>query len=106
MRIELGIRLRVAYGTLDVAADALGIPYKTLYRNLTVRGKDRNATIGLDLVMAITEHLQAHFGTGDISDVWEASKRHRFLDASEHPETGSIATLRDAPDVGSGPDEV
>lgn len=88
MRIELGVRLRVAYGSLDVAADALGIPYKTLYRNLTVRGKDRTSTIGLDLVVSITEHLQAHFGTGDLDDVWEASKRHRLLDPADLPAPG------------------
>jgi hypothetical protein len=83
IRYELAVRLRVAYGTLDVAAKAMGIPYKTLYRNLTVEGKDRTATVALDLVLQITEHLQAHFGTGGLDDVWEASKRHRGLESAD-----------------------
>lgn len=84
IRIELGHRLRLAYGTLEAAADAIGIPYKTLYRNLTIRGKDRTATVALDLVMQITDHLSAHFQSGDIADVYEASKRYRGLELPEN----------------------
>ncbi|MGB4136036.1 MAG: hypothetical protein WA971_05705 [Microbacterium sp.] len=57
IRDELREELIRAHGTLDAAATVIGIPYKTLYRALTTRGKDRSQTVKLDLVLDITDHL-------------------------------------------------
>lgn len=51
MRAELRSRLLAKYGDLQTAAEAIGTPYKTLYRNLTTKGADRNKTVSLDFVM-------------------------------------------------------
>lgn len=51
MRAELRSRLLNKYGDLQNAAVETGTPYKTLYRNLTTKGADRNKTVSLDFVM-------------------------------------------------------
>lgn len=63
IREELRDALIRAHGTLDAAAAALGIPYKTLYRALTTRGKDRSQSVKLDLVVDIAEHVAMPFST-------------------------------------------
>lgn len=46
------------YGTLEAAAEAVGVPYKTLYRALTTRGKDRSQSVKLEFVLDIARHLE------------------------------------------------
>lgn len=59
IRGELRSALLAKYGTLEAAAEALGIPYKTLRRHLTTAGKDRTARVPLDFVLDVAEHLGA-----------------------------------------------
>lgn len=58
MRTELFNRVREEFGDLKAAAEPLGVPYKTLYRNLTPKGKDRNESVSLDFVFDAVEHIR------------------------------------------------
>ncbi|MEA1264207.1 hypothetical protein MicroSTF_14280 [Microbacterium sp. STF-2] len=62
IRTQLRLALLGHYGTLEIAAEALGMPYKTLYRHLTTTGKDRTARVSLDFVLDVANHLQAVAG--------------------------------------------
>lgn len=59
VRDELYDALMREYGSLEAAAEVLSIPYKTLYRALTTKGKDRSQSVKLDFVMQITDQLEA-----------------------------------------------
>lgn len=61
-RRELRSRVLDAYGDLKRAAAATGIPYKTMYRNLTLEGTDRPATISLQFVLSLITHMEENFG--------------------------------------------
>lgn len=65
VRAALYDLLRSKYGDLKTAAVELGVPYKTLYRNLTPKGKDRNESVTLDFVIDTVEHVRAHSGGPD-----------------------------------------
>lgn len=86
VRAELHDRLIRAYGDLKTAAVETGIPYKTLYRALTTKGKDRTATVSLDLVVDVVAHLQNHFNGDDLSQVYEAAMKRRSRDRGEDPQ--------------------
>lgn len=86
VRAELHDRLIQAYGDLKTAAAETGIPYKTLYRALTTKGKDRTATVTLDLVVDVVAHLQDHFGGEDLAAVYQAALKRRSRDRGEQPE--------------------
>lgn len=73
VRAELHDRLIRAYGDLKTAASEMGIPYKTLYRSLTTRGKDRTASVSFDLILEIIAHLQERFDGEDIGAVYRAA---------------------------------
>lgn len=74
VRAELRSRLLDKYGDLHAAAEATGTPYKTLYRNLTVKGSDRNKTISLDWVIDMLPHV----GVTDFASFYaDALKRIR-----------------------------
>ena len=76
IRDELREELIRAYGSLEAAAVAVGIPYKTLYRALTTRGKDRSQSVKLDLVIDIADRL-ASDGFATFSTIYD-SARNRF----------------------------
>ena len=59
LRDSIREQLLAEYGNLEAAAEAVGIPYKTLYRSLTENGRDRTQSVKLDLVMQIVEHLES-----------------------------------------------
>jgi len=69
IRDELREALIRQYGTLEAAAEATGVAYKTLYRALTRTGKDRSQSVKLDLVMEIAEHLTVNF-----ADLYQRAK--------------------------------
>lgn len=75
IRDELREALIRKYGTLEAAAEASGVPYKTLYRALTARGKDRSQSVKLDLVMDIAGHL-AEVGGGTFDELYERASRN------------------------------
>jgi len=85
IRAELRDRLIAAYGDLKTASDAIGIPYKTLYRNLTTSGKDRTSTVTLDFIVQIINHLRDNFGGDDIGGVNEAALKRKSRDRGEDP---------------------
>lgn len=58
VREELYHRVREEFGDLKAAAEPLGVPYKTLYRNLTPKGKDRNETVTFDFIVDAVEHIR------------------------------------------------
>lgn len=74
LRAELHDRLIRAYGDLKVAASEIGIPYKTLYRAFTTKGKDRTATVSLDFILEVIAHLDARFGDASFNDVHAAAQ--------------------------------
>lgn len=57
IRDELNRLALARFGTLDIAATELGIPYKTLYRALTKNGKDRTQRVTLDFVLELADKL-------------------------------------------------
>ncbi len=63
------------YGTLEAAAEAMRVPYKTLYRSLTTRGKDRSQSVKLDIITQITEHLE-DVGGASFNDVYSRAVAH------------------------------
>lgn len=76
IRDELREELIRAYGTLEAAAEAVGIPYKTLYRALTTRGKDRSQSVKLDLVMDVADHL-ATLRKTDFTTIYARAQERR-----------------------------
>lgn len=62
IRNELRSALLARYGTLEAAAEVLGIPYKTLRRHLTPDSKDRTARVTLDFVLEVTDTLEREAG--------------------------------------------
>lgn len=68
IRTELRAALLAVYGTLEAAAKALDMPYKTLYRHLTPSGKDRTARVTLDFVIEVSNHL-ARVSNVDFSEI-------------------------------------
>lgn len=68
IRTQLRLALMGEYGTLEAAAAALGMPYKTLYRHLTDTGKDRTARVSLDFVLDVAEHLR-HVANIDLAEI-------------------------------------
>ncbi|GAA2577905.1 hypothetical protein [Microbacterium binotii] len=74
VRAELKSRLDDKYGDLKAAAAALGVPHKTLYRNLTTKGKDRTATVSLEFIMDAVEHLHS-LGGDDFATFYAAALR-------------------------------
>lgn len=75
VRTELRYRVLRAYGSLQDAAPALGIPYKTLYRALTEKGKDRTETVDMEFVIAIVDHLHSRFGGDDFPTFYAYATR-------------------------------
>lgn len=102
IRDELRAALLREYGTLDVAATRIGLSYKTLYRALTTRGKDRSQSVKLDLVVDIAEHLGIPFGTiydSAKANVRDASNVHRVdFSARGGIDLRAAATVSDDPD--------
>jgi hypothetical protein len=86
MRAELHDRLIAAYGDLKTAASEMGIPYKTLYRTFTTKGKDRTATVTLDFIVEIVDHLRTNFAGDDLGGVHEAALKRKSRDRGETPE--------------------
>lgn len=76
VRLELRSRMLDAHGTLQAAALATGIPYKTLYRHLTRKGQDRTASTSLQFVIQLVQHLEAEFGGDDFATFWEYATRN------------------------------
>ena len=62
IRAELRSALLAKYGTLEAAAEELGMPYKTLRRHLTTTGKDRTARVSLDFVLEVSAQLERAAG--------------------------------------------
>jgi hypothetical protein len=87
IREGLRAELLLEYGTLEAAAEALGIPYKTLYRSLTTKGKDRSQSVKLDLITQIAEHLE-DVGRSSFNDVYTRAVAHARSkrDSGEEPE--------------------
>lgn len=75
IRDELREALLRKYGTLEAAAEASRVPYKTLYRALTARGKDRSQSVKLELVMDIAGHL-ASVGEESFADLFDNAQRN------------------------------
>lgn len=73
IRAELRAALLRQYGTLEAAADALGIAYKTLYRHLTPAGKDRTARVSLDFVLDVAAHLE-RVANVDLSEIYRRAR--------------------------------
>lgn len=69
IRTQLRLAILGVYGTLDVAAAALGMPYKTLYRHLTEDGKDRTARVTLDFVLEVSDQLERAAGI-DFAEIY------------------------------------
>lgn len=82
IRAELH-RLAIAkYGTLDEAAKALGIPYKTLYRSLTTKGKDRTQRVSLDFVLEMAEALDV-----DLAYIYDRASSANVSGSDENVES-------------------
>lgn len=73
IRTQLRLALLGKYGTLEAAADALGMSYKTLYRHLTDAGKDRTARVSLDFVLDVTNHLAQTAGI-DFAEIYRRAQ--------------------------------
>ena len=73
IRAELRSALLAKYGTLEVAAEELGMPYKTLRRHLTTVGKDRTARVPLDFVLDVTNHLERTAGI-DFAEIYRRAQ--------------------------------
>lgn len=69
IRRQLRLALLGQYGTLEAAAEAMGMSYKTLYRHLTEDGKDRTARVSLDFVLMVADHLESVAGI-DLSEIY------------------------------------
>lgn len=69
IRTQLRLALLGKYGTLESAAEALGMPYKTLYRHLTEDGQDRTKRVSLDFVLDVTDHLYVAAGI-DLAEIY------------------------------------
>ena len=69
IRVELRSALLAKYGTLEAAAEELGIPYKTLRRHLTTTGKDRTARVTLDFVLDVSAQLERAAGV-DFAEIY------------------------------------
>ena len=76
IRDELREELIRAYGSLEAAADAVSVPYKTLYRSLTTRGKDRSQSVKLELVIEIAEKL-AQEGFSSFAAIYQNASERR-----------------------------
>jgi hypothetical protein len=87
IRAELHDRLISAYGDLKTAAEEMNVPYKTLYRTFTIKGKDRTATATLDLVVEVIEHLRDRFDGDDIGHVYQAARKRKSRDRGYEPES-------------------
>lgn len=70
LRDSIREQLLAEYGNLEAAAERVGIPYKTLYRALTERGKDRSQSVKLDLIMEIVAHLEG-VGRASFNGIYE-----------------------------------
>ena len=86
IRAELHDRLIAAYGDLKTAATEMKVPYKTLYRSFTEKGKDRTATVTLDFIVQIVDHLQKNFSGDDLGTVHQAALKRKTRDRGETPE--------------------
>ena len=69
IRDELRSALLVTYGTLEAAAEALGMSYNTLRRHLTTSGKDRTARVSLDFVLDVSAQLERAAGV-DFAEIY------------------------------------
>lgn len=100
IRNELRRQLLREYGTLENAADALGMPYKTLYRGLTAEGKDRTKRVTLDFALEISAHL-AGIGGDDFATIYaRVERRQGAADDGVHDE---LARRRDERTIGCEP---
>lgn len=81
IRRQLRLALLGEYGTLEAAADALGMPYKTLYRHLTEEGKDRTARVSLDFVLLVADKLDATAGI-DLAEIYRRAQIRPDVPAS------------------------
>lgn len=73
IRSELRAALLAVYGTLEEAAEHLGMPYKTLRRHLSVNSKDRTARVTLDFVIDVANHL-AQVSNVDLGEIQRRAK--------------------------------
>ena len=92
------------YGSLDNAAPALDIPYKTLYRALTAKGKDRTQRVTLDFVLELCSKLGVDLNyvysraeTANVGGERETvdSPHQRDYDLVAHPYTEETGELMD-----------
>lgn len=82
IRDELRSALLVTYGTLEAAADALGMAYNTLRRHLTTSGKDRTARVSLDFVLEVSEQLERVAGV-DFAEIYRRATIRPNVPATE-----------------------
>lgn len=100
IRTQLRLALLGVYGTLEVAAEALGMSYKTLYRHLTTTGKDRTARVSLDFVLDVTNHLQK-VANIDLTEIYRRAQITADVPApSEDQESYDLAARPRATDRG------
>ena len=73
IRVELRTALLAVYPTLEDAAAALGIPYKTFRRHLSPASKDRTARVSLDFVLDVVAHLEQVAGV-DLAEIYRRAQ--------------------------------
>ncbi|QXE28910.1 MULTISPECIES: hypothetical protein [Microbacterium] len=100
IRTQLRLALLGHYGTLEIAAEALGMSYKTLYRHLTPTGKDRTARVSLDFVLDVSNHLATVAGI-DLTEIYRRAQIRADVPAlSEDQENYDLAARPRASDRG------